>query len=705
MNSYSKIVARIELLNDNLETSSHGSGIIIINKSVVITNFHLFFNYCDGYNTKFKVFIENILIEDSKILDISPQLDIVIIGIELKNVSEKNKIREYDDSLFDENIVAAGYSENFKLLTQTCKCKNIVESIPGKFWGSGNSSLLQFEGDIEPGFSGGGLFDGNGFLIGIITSRSSQNKKLNYAIPIEKVLAYYDSYSNQNNFSNNIDTLNSFFYYFESKNYKKALEDLEKCLEHSDDDGLKLLLWKYKILTLLHLRMIKEAKNTHNKVMEYVDDVICDSENINFSERKIFIELLSEGFEEIYYLFASYYLEKSEFDIAISYLKLGLNYKSVSSKLYFIYSTILFKTRQFESSLGYINKAINLENDNIHYHKLKALCLFELGKFDESVEICSMIESLTKDKSEYSHVEITGDVCLAQNKIELAVHYYTEALKILDNTLEIENELENDTSLLNFNKFCIENKRCFCLIKKRNYLVLDKISTVFLLRDNENLEIIYYYKALALFGLNEFKTALDYINKSLSKLEHADSFLLRALIYFSQDNFEKCYEDLCRVKKINPEKPDLLKIKKIVELRLEEGKNQTKVISTHNKLRSDLLADIEIVNIDSTLLQLFIRSPQDYYTAAHSCFIQSKFELSLFQINKAIKFDSENIVYLRLRSETYYALNQSENGFSDIEHVLKIEPSLKKTIYRSHLSLKKLLNPLFLVKFLKNLFS
>ena len=46
-----------------------------------------------------------------------------------------------------------------------------------------NGSIIQTTASISPGSSGGGLFDANGQLIGIVTFQSKTGQNLNFALP------------------------------------------------------------------------------------------------------------------------------------------------------------------------------------------------------------------------------------------------------------------------------------------------------------------------------------------------------------------------------------------------------------------------------------------------------------------------------------------------------------------------------------------
>lgn len=59
-----------------------------------------------------------------------------------------------------------------------------------------DQGLIQFDGDLNPGNSGGAVVDQDGRLIGIATKKSTRHEGVSFAVSIDKVLAFVYAYEN-----------------------------------------------------------------------------------------------------------------------------------------------------------------------------------------------------------------------------------------------------------------------------------------------------------------------------------------------------------------------------------------------------------------------------------------------------------------------------------------------------------------------------
>ena len=93
-------------------------------------------------------------------------------------------VRGYDSLSVGEDVYALGAPWGLDLSLSTGTLSQLRE---GEF-----SRIIQTDAAISPGSSGGGLFDRNGNLIGIMTSKivAEEVEGINFAIPADLVLKY-----------------------------------------------------------------------------------------------------------------------------------------------------------------------------------------------------------------------------------------------------------------------------------------------------------------------------------------------------------------------------------------------------------------------------------------------------------------------------------------------------------------------------------
>jgi hypothetical protein len=162
---------------------SQGSGVVISDGSLVVTNFHIY----EGYKS-LKVITENKVIADITIVGIDIFNDLLIIKLNsdlLKPISMRNEI-----PLIGEQIITIGNPNGY---TKTIS-NGIVSGLRYDFksWNLDNinlgDTLIQFTAPITNGSSGGALLDRNGNLIGITTiSINSGKGNLFFAVSIKTV--------------------------------------------------------------------------------------------------------------------------------------------------------------------------------------------------------------------------------------------------------------------------------------------------------------------------------------------------------------------------------------------------------------------------------------------------------------------------------------------------------------------------------------
>ena len=177
-------------------TSGAGSGVIISEDGYIVTNAHV----VDGADT-ITVELSNGKSYKAKLVGSYTNGDIAVVKIEAENLPAA-AFASMDSVHQGEPVYAIGNPEgNFSgsftggyLSALDRQIQVSVEGSSGNGYFGGSSSrvitldVLQFDAAVSPGNSGGGLFDADGNLIGIVCAKSaaSNSEGLGFAIPCGK---------------------------------------------------------------------------------------------------------------------------------------------------------------------------------------------------------------------------------------------------------------------------------------------------------------------------------------------------------------------------------------------------------------------------------------------------------------------------------------------------------------------------------------
>jgi len=172
-------------INSNVRQISGGSGIVVDNKGLILTNKHV---VADSDN--YSVILNNGEIYEAKVVARDPLEDVALIKI--KSFPDKNDIAvaSLADSRYlkiGQTVMAIGYSLGRYKNSVT---KGIISGLNRDLVASGNdgqmvnlSNIIQTDAAINSGNSGGALVDLNGKVIGINTAVETMGENVGFAIP------------------------------------------------------------------------------------------------------------------------------------------------------------------------------------------------------------------------------------------------------------------------------------------------------------------------------------------------------------------------------------------------------------------------------------------------------------------------------------------------------------------------------------------
>jgi len=177
----SKAVVRIET------EESHGSGIIIDKRGLVLTNYHVveFENFAILFFYNGKIDIGRVIISNRK-------RDVAFIYFKLKGLPEA-KLNYSKKIKIGEEIIAVGHPKNLPYSVT----KGIVSYPVRIIEEDPHLPYIQYDAVIHFGSSGGPIINQNGEVIGITCK--GWDKDLNLAIPISDIKLYLSDIKNRFN--------------------------------------------------------------------------------------------------------------------------------------------------------------------------------------------------------------------------------------------------------------------------------------------------------------------------------------------------------------------------------------------------------------------------------------------------------------------------------------------------------------------------
>jgi Tfp pilus assembly protein PilF len=201
------------------EFKSQGSGVIINDKGILVTNFHVF-----AGSDKMEILHNDTSIGYSEILGINIEKDVMIVKL-INNNYPQISVGNSSDLKIGEKVYAIGSPLGME--------NSISEGITSGFRtiGENKRNMIQITASISPGSSGGAVFNSQGELVGISTLKMRKGENMNFMIPINEVLSVADSglYDKRS-----IQALKLFYKgmdEFENGSHKEAIKNYTKYLE------------------------------------------------------------------------------------------------------------------------------------------------------------------------------------------------------------------------------------------------------------------------------------------------------------------------------------------------------------------------------------------------------------------------------------------------------------------------------------------
>ncbi len=168
--------------------NSLGSGVILSEDGIVVSNFHVV-----GHATDIRVQLKDRREYSAKVLLADQESDLAILQIEDADAMPYLHLRDSDTVEVGELVLAIGNPFGVGQTVTSGIISGLARS--GTATGNARGYFLQTDAPINPGNSGGALIDVNGDLVGVNTSiltRSGGSNGIGFAIPSALVSEFVD---------------------------------------------------------------------------------------------------------------------------------------------------------------------------------------------------------------------------------------------------------------------------------------------------------------------------------------------------------------------------------------------------------------------------------------------------------------------------------------------------------------------------------
>jgi Flp pilus assembly protein TadD len=360
---FSDAVVVIVTYDENGKVNSQGSGIILNDKGIVVTNFHVF-----AGSEKIEIKHKDAVIENSGVVGVNIEKDILILKIDgsqypdipFANADELKvgqKVYTIGSPLGLENSMSEGIISGFRKIGKT------------------NKSYTQISASISPGSSGGAVLNSKGELVGMSTSTYEDGQNINFAIPVEEILKVTAGNYNPK------ETLEALHYFYKGYNafkdgkYDESIESYSKYIGLSPNEAK---IYNYRGLSYAQLEKYKSATEDYNKAIK-----------------------LDSAYAAPYYNRGEVYFKQEEYDKAIKDFTKVIRIDPDNYNAYNARGLAYSKNEQYDKSTKDFTKVIDLEPDYVAGYINRGLSDYYAKDFEHAIQdwkkAIDMQPSLEKD--------------------------------------------------------------------------------------------------------------------------------------------------------------------------------------------------------------------------------------------------------------------------------------------------------------------
>lgn len=403
-----------------------GSGIVINDSGLIVTNFHVF-SECENI----MVYHNNVKIGTADIIDADMEQDILVLKID--NLDLKGiQIGNSNNVNVGEKVYAIGSPMGY----ENTISEGIISGI--RSVNNDESMLIQVTASISEGSSGGAIVNSEGELIGISTSQIKNGQNLNFAIPVNSVIDYKNSISyNKIDLEGNKTFIKGYNAYKSNKfedaiyYYTGYLKLFDTGIAHFNRGLAYLELEKFK-------EAIMDFSNAINN--DYSKGKVYYSRGDAYLGRGDYSMALSDYNYAVYLepelsvpynKRGEYYLQTGDFNNALNDFSTAIKLRGDYSLYYYNRGQANEYLKKNINAIDDYSEAINMYPDYYDAYYSRATLFNKIGNFDKAIyDFQKCIEIYPDYKYPYNNI---GWVYFNKKDYKNAI-YYLEKCFELDNT-------------------------------------------------------------------------------------------------------------------------------------------------------------------------------------------------------------------------------------------------------------------------------
>ena len=351
------------------ELESWTGSSIVIGNYYLATNYHVvegaqnlvISGFLDNYTTNYKV----------EVIASDQAIDLAILKVTDSNFKgfEKPKYGIKTNTIdVGTDVFVLGYPLTTTMGNEVKLTTGIISSKTGF---QGDVSLYQISAPIQPGNSGGPLFDGNGNLIGIVNAKHKGTENVGYAIKLTYLKNLIESCNDkiEFNYSNSIGNLSlsdkvkliTPLVYIVKANYLSGKENNNQNITFNEDKNSAEDYYNAA-------RQMYEDKQ-YEKAYELIQKSVLFSPN-----------------KENHYLraFLAYYVKK-DYDIAIESAKYCINNQYNREAAWYLLGHSYYSIEQWQEAIDAFTKELSFDRKNVEALYMRGLCKSNKGDIESAL--------------------------------------------------------------------------------------------------------------------------------------------------------------------------------------------------------------------------------------------------------------------------------------------------------------------------------
>jgi lipoprotein NlpI len=326
---------------------AQGSGIILNDKGIVVTNYHLFAG-CEKIELKRK----DVVINHSGVIGVNIEKDILILKIEDNNFPNI-PVAESDTFKVGQKIYAIGSPLGY----ENTMSEGIISGL--REIGESKKSYIQITASASPGSSGGAVLNTKGELVGMVTM-GYLLADMNFAIPVKDILK-----ANQGLLTDKrtLEAL-SFFYKgyneYEIGKFEEAAANYTKYIELSPGEAKA---FNYRGLAYWKLKKYKLAVKDFTNAIK-----------------------IEPNFTPPYLNRAEVYIKMEEFDKAAKDLGKLISLEPENINAYYARGICRSKEEEYSKSIDDFTKVIKLDPEYVEAYINRGISRYYTKDYSGAIE-------------------------------------------------------------------------------------------------------------------------------------------------------------------------------------------------------------------------------------------------------------------------------------------------------------------------------